>query len=88
MRFELYAAGIELANAFEELTDPEEQRMRFEADRARRVALAPDQDWPLDEAFLADLSALPSCSGIALGFDRLVMLAVGAPRLCDIMWFS
>ncbi|NVN44780.1 EF-P lysine aminoacylase GenX [Asaia siamensis] len=88
LRFELYAAGIELANAFEELTDPQEQRVRFEADRARRLALAPDQNWPLDEAFLADLQSLPPCSGIALGFDRLVMLAVGAPRLCDIMWFS
>ncbi len=88
LRFELYAAGIELANAFEELTDPVEQRARFAEDRARRLVLAPDQDWPLDEAFLADLQALPPCSGIALGFDRLVMLAVGAPRLCDIMWFS
>ncbi|WP_222548426.1 EF-P lysine aminoacylase EpmA [Asaia lannensis] len=88
LRFELYAAGIELANAFEELTDPEEQRSRFEQDRARRMALSPDQDWPLDEAFLHDLKDLPPCSGIALGFDRLVMLATGAPRLCDIMWFS
>ncbi|WP_122050875.1 EF-P lysine aminoacylase EpmA [Asaia bogorensis] len=88
LRFELYAAGIELANAFEELTDPVEQRARFVADRERRIALAPDQDWPLDEAFLADLADLPPCSGIALGFDRLVMLATGAPRLCDIVWFS
>ncbi|BAT20824.1 EF-P lysine aminoacylase EpmA [Asaia bogorensis] len=88
LRFELYAAGIELANAFEELTDPVEQRARFVADRERRIALTPDQDWPLDEAFLADLADLPPCSGIALGFDRLVMLATGAPRLCDIVWFS
>ncbi|GBQ83053.1 EF-P lysine aminoacylase EpmA [Asaia krungthepensis] len=88
LRFELYGAGVELANAFEELTDPAEQRARFEVDRARRLALAPDQDWPLDEAFLRDLEGLPPCSGIALGFDRLVMLATGAPRLCDIMWFS
>lgn len=88
LRFELYAAGIELANAFEELTDPEEQRARFMADRARRLEVAPDQDWPMDEAFLSELQSLPPCSGIALGFDRLVMLAVGAPRLCDIMWFS
>lgn len=88
LRFELYAAGIELANAFEELTDPVEQRARFVADRERRIALTPDQDWPLDEAFLADLAELPPCSGIALGFDRLVMLATGAPRLCDIVWFS
>ncbi|GBQ13419.1 EF-P lysine aminoacylase EpmA [Swaminathania salitolerans] len=88
LRFELYAAGIELANAFEELTDGREQRARFEADRLRRLALAPDQDWPLDEGFLEDLDHLPPCSGIALGFDRLVMLAVGASRIRDIMWLS
>lgn len=88
LRFELYAAGMELANAFEELTDPEEQRRRFETDRARRLSLSPDQDWPLDEDFLDELGDLPPCSGIALGFDRLVMLATGAPRLCDIVWFS
>lgn len=88
LRFELYAAGIELANAFEELTDVQEQRTRFMADRARRLAVAPDQDWPIDEAFLDALQRLPSCSGIALGFDRLVMLGVGAPRLSDIMWLT
>ncbi|GAJ29546.1 EF-P lysine aminoacylase EpmA [Acidomonas methanolica] len=88
LRFELYAGGIELANAFEELTDPVEQRARFEADRARRMTLHPDQNWSLDEAFLSELGAMPPCSGIALGFDRLVLLAVGAARLSDIVWLS
>ncbi|WP_048850806.1 EF-P lysine aminoacylase EpmA [Tanticharoenia sakaeratensis] len=86
LRFELYVAGVELANAFEELTDAVEQRVRFEEDRARRVELYPDQDWPMDECLLAALPSMPAGSGIALGLDRLVMLAVGAPRLCDIMW--
>lgn len=86
LRFELYAAGLELANAFEELTDPQEQRQRFEADRARRLQITPEQDWPLDEAFLEALADMPPTSGIALGFDRLVMLATGAPRLEEILW--
>lgn len=86
LRFELYLGGIELANAFEELTDPVEQRQRFEADRSRRLQIAPDQDWPLDEAFLSALAELPPCSGIALGFDRLVMLATAAPAIRDILW--
>lgn len=86
LRFELYAAGLELANAFEELTDPQEQRRRFEADRARRMQITPEQDWPLDEAFLEALADMPPTSGIALGFDRLVMLATGAPRLEEILW--
>lgn len=88
LRFELYAAGLELANAFEELTDPQEQRQRFEAERARRMQITPEQDWPLDEGFLAALADMPPTSGIALGFDRLVMLATGAPRLEAILWLS
>lgn len=88
LRFELYADGIELANAFEELTEPREQRARFEVDRARRISLYPEQNWPLDEAFLEELAAMPPCSGIALGFDRLVMLAVGASRINDILWLT
>lgn len=88
LRFELYAGGIELANAFEELTDAAEQRARFEADRARRISLYPDQNWPLDEALLGELDRMPPTSGIALGFDRLVLLAVGADRLDDVMWLS
>ncbi|WP_167384268.1 EF-P lysine aminoacylase EpmA [Gluconobacter frateurii] len=88
LRFELYIGGIELANAFEELTDPVEQRQRFEADRQKRLEFSPDQDWPLDEAFLTALPDMPSCSGIALGFDRLVLLATGAPTIRDILWLG
>jgi len=74
-RFELFVCGIELANAFVELTDPVEQRARFLADRARRHA-AHGPDWPLDEDFLAALAhGMPQAAGIALGFDRLVMLS-------------
>ena len=94
LRFELYVCGIELANAFDELTDPVEQRARFEADRCRRLALdvarpaqgKAAQDWPLDEAFLADLAHLPSCAGAALGFDRLAMLATGADDIGDVLF--
>ena len=86
LRFELFLCGIELANAFEELTDADEQRARFLADRARRRELG-GQDWPLDEDFLAALAhGMPSCSGIALGFDRLVMIAAGADRISQVQW--
>ncbi|QCE34202.1 EF-P lysine aminoacylase GenX [Acetobacteraceae bacterium] len=86
LRFELYAGGLELANAFEELSDVAEQRRRFELDRKRREALYPDQKWEMDEAFLEGLKDLPDCSGIALGFDRLVMLATNAPKITDVIW--
>ncbi|MDE2580089.1 MAG: EF-P lysine aminoacylase GenX [Rhodospirillales bacterium] len=94
LRFELFVCGIELANAFEELTDPAEQRARFLADRAQRHAsygpqLGPDRgpDWPLDEDFLAALEhGMPPCAGIALGFDRLAMLAAGADRIGQVLW--
>lgn len=85
-RFELFVCGIELANAFVELTDPVEQRERFIADRARRHALY-GPDWDLDEDFLAALTqGLPPCAGIALGFDRLAMVASGADRIGQVLW--
>jgi lysyl-tRNA synthetase class 2 len=85
-RFELFVCGIELANAFVELTDPAEQRARFESDRARRHASS-GPDWPLDEEFLASLAhGMPPSSGIALGFDRLAMIAAGASRIDQVLW--
>jgi len=84
-RFELYVAGLELANAFVELTDAAEQRARFVEERARRSALGGPM-WPLDEDFLNAVGKLPPCAGIALGFDRLVMLATNAPRITDVLW--
>jgi lysyl-tRNA synthetase class 2 len=84
-RFELYACGVELANGFGELTDPTEQRRRFlmEMDEKSRVY---GERYPLDEDFLAALAHMPPASGCALGFDRLVMLATGAPRLDEVIW--
>ncbi|MBV8455949.1 MAG: EF-P lysine aminoacylase GenX [Acetobacteraceae bacterium] len=85
-RFELFLCGIELANAFAELTDPAEQRARFLADRARRQALT-GPDWPMDEDFLAALAfGMPPSAGIALGFDRLAMIASGADRIAQVLW--
>jgi lysyl-tRNA synthetase class 2 len=84
-RFELYACGVELANGFGELTDPVEQRRRFvaEMDEKQRIY---GETYPIDEELLAALPLMPPTSGVALGFDRLVMLAVGAPRIGDVMW--
>jgi elongation factor P--(R)-beta-lysine ligase len=85
-RFELFVCGIELANAFVELTDAHEQRARFEADRARRHTLG-GGDWPMDEEFLAGLAhGMPPSAGIALGFDRLAMIASGADRIEQVLW--
>jgi elongation factor P--(R)-beta-lysine ligase len=85
-RFEVYVCGLELANAFGELTDPTEQRARFIADHARKEALY-SRTYPIDEDFLAALEhGLPPCAGIALGFDRLVMLATGADDIEEVLW--
>jgi lysyl-tRNA synthetase class 2 len=84
-RFELYACGVELANGFGELTDPAEQRRRFEAEMDEKERVHGHR-YPLDEDFLAALAHMPAASGIALGFDRLVMLATGAPRIEDVIW--
>jgi len=85
-RFELYAGGVELANAFGELTDAAEQRRRFEADCALKEALYGFR-YPIDEDFLAALEwGLPPCAGIALGIDRLAMLAAGAETIEDVLW--
>ncbi len=84
-RFELYACGVELANGFGEITDSREQRQRFEeamSERQRRYG----ERYPVDEDFLAALSQMPPASGIALGFDRLVMLATGASRIEQVIW--
>jgi lysyl-tRNA synthetase class 2 len=85
-RFELYVCGLELANAFGELTDAAEQRRRFAADQAKKQALY-GETYPVDEDFLAALGrGLPESAGIALGFDRLVMLAAGANHIDDVLW--
>lgn len=86
LRFELFVDGIELANAFEELTDADEQARRFLADRARREALY-GPGWGTDEDFLEALRfGMPAASGIALGFDRLAMIASGADRIEQVLW--
>ena len=84
-RFELYACGVELANCFGELTDPAEQRRRFEAEMAEKARVYAER-YPLDEDFLAALAHMPEASGGALGFDRLVMLATGAQRIEQVLW--
>lgn len=84
-RFELYALGVELANGFAELTDPVEQRRRFELEMATKQAVY-GETYPLDEDFLAALAIMPEASGIALGFERLVMLATGAERIDQVLW--
>lgn len=84
-RFELYACGVELANGFGELTDPTEQRRRFEMEMEEKARLYGER-YPIDEDLLASLPLMPDTSGVALGFDRLVMLATGAPRIEDVLW--
>jgi len=84
-RFELYACGVELANGFGELTDPVQQRARFESAMAKKEQVY-GQRYPLDEDFLAALAHMPPASGVALGFDRLLMLATSAPNINDVLW--
>lgn len=84
-RFELYACGVELANGFGELIDPIEQRARFQAAMAHKKALY-GHSYPIDEDFLRALAEMGPAAGCALGFDRLVMLALGAPRITDVQW--
>lgn len=84
-RFELYACGVELANAFGELTDPVEQRRRFAAAMDLKERLYGERH-PIDEDFLAALALMPEAAGIALGLDRLVMLATGARHIEQVLW--
>ena len=84
-RFELYLCGVELANGFGELTDPEEQRRRFEAEMKEKERIYGER-YPIDEDLLDALAHMPEASGVALGFDRLVMLATGAGRITSVIW--
>jgi lysyl-tRNA synthetase class 2 len=84
-RFELYVCGVELCNGFGELTDPAEQRARFEAEMDEKQRVHGER-YPIDEDFLAALAVMPQASGVAMGFDRLAMLAVGARKLDDVIW--
>jgi lysyl-tRNA synthetase class 2 len=84
-RFEIYACGVELANGFGELTDPAEQRRRFEEEMREKMRVYGDS-YPVDEDFLTALAHMPEASGVALGFDRLVMLATGASRIEQVLW--
>lgn len=86
-RFELYLGGLELANGFSELNDPEEQRLRFKETNQQRIKSG-RQAMPLPEKFLDELSALPPSAGIALGVDRLVMLATGAETIDQVVAFT
>jgi len=88
LRFEAYVGGIELANAFDELVDPVEQRARFEADQRARAGRGKPV-YPIDDRLLAALAeGLPPSAGIALGFDRLAMLATGAPSIDRVQTFT
>ncbi len=84
-RFEVYACGVELANGFGELTNADEQRRRFAIEMNEKQRLY-GEHYPLDEDFLAALAIMPEASGVALGFDRLVMLATGATRIEQVLW--
>jgi lysyl-tRNA synthetase class 2 len=84
-RFEVYLCGVELANGFGELTDPVEQRRRLTAEMAEKQRIYGER-YPIDDAFIDALSMMPPACGVALGFDRLVMLVAGATRIDQVMW--
>ena len=84
-RFEVYACGMELSNGFGELIDPVAQRRNLSAEMDEKARLYGER-YPIDEDFLEALAIMPEASGVALGFDRLVMLATGAPRIDDVLW--
>jgi elongation factor P--(R)-beta-lysine ligase len=86
-RFELYIGGLELANAFSELIDPEQQRKRFQLENSNRRSLGKPA-YPMPEKFLAELDDMTSSAGIALGVDRLVMVFVNAERIGDVVAFT
>jgi lysyl-tRNA synthetase class 2 len=86
-RFELYAGGLELANAYGELTDAAEQRRRFLEENEARRALG-KHIYPVDEELLTALQAMPPTAGVALGFDRLMMWAWGARDIREVMAFA
>jgi elongation factor P--(R)-beta-lysine ligase len=84
-RFELYVCGVELANGFGEMTDAAEQRRRLEAEMAEKERIYGER-YPIDEDFITALAQMPQASGVALGLDRLVMLATGASRIEQVLW--
>ena len=84
-RFELYACGVELANGFGELTDAVEQRRRFEDEMEIKQRIYGER-YPIDEELLEALAMMPDASGVALGLDRLIMLAAGATRIDQVQW--
>jgi lysyl-tRNA synthetase class 2 len=84
-RFELYVCGVELANGFGELNDAAEQRRRLELEMAEKERIYGERH-PIDEDFLMALAAMPQAAGVALGFDRLVMLAAGASHIEQVLW--
>ncbi|WP_235902818.1 EF-P lysine aminoacylase EpmA [Sandarakinorhabdus oryzae] len=84
-RFEAYACGVELANGFGELTDAQEQRRRFEADMDEKQRLY-GRRYPIDADFIAALAHMPPASGVALGFDRLALLALGGTHISQVIW--
>jgi lysyl-tRNA synthetase class 2 len=84
-RFELYICGVEIANGFGELTDPVEQRRRLAAEMVEKDRIYHER-YPIDDDFISALRSMPPACGVALGFDRLVMLATGATRIDQVMW--